>query len=160
MDTHPKRRKSKDNPYELSKINNEYLISFKDSKKVLQIVEINSIIYESFNKFELEDISQQHKFERHIEHSEMYESTLNKRMINSSIEIEDYVINKILFEELHRAIKLLPITQKRRLKMYFFYDMTLEEISKFEKCSIHSVFVSIERAKEKVKKSLNLDVKK
>ena len=43
--------------------------------------------------------------------------------------------------------------------MYFFEDKTYEEIAEIEGCSIHSVYVSIERSKDKIKKILNSGVK-
>ena len=42
--------------------------------------------------------------------------------------------------------------------MYYFNEMTLEEIAKIEDCSIHSVFVGIERAKEKIKKFIKFKI--
>ena len=52
---------------------NTYTVEFKDSRKITHIVEITEKVYEAFDLFELEDISQENKFRRHIEHSEIYE---------------------------------------------------------------------------------------
>lgn len=155
-----KRRKSKDNPYFISSIGNQNIIKFKNNKKVYETFEISSEIYEAFNKFELEDISQLHEYERHIEHSMLCEGTLYRRIINSQPTVEDIIMQKIIYEDLYYSIKLLPKIQQRRIIMYYFKDMTLNKISQLEHCSIHSVFVSIERGKENLKKFLILGVKK
>ena len=53
----PKRRKYKDNPYTLEYINNKCYIKFKDSKDILQVVEVSKDIHNIFDKSELIDIS-------------------------------------------------------------------------------------------------------
>lgn len=40
MDKHPKRRKSKDNPYKIIIENNKYLITFKNSNNAVEKIEI------------------------------------------------------------------------------------------------------------------------
>ena len=152
----PKRRKSKDNPYSLNynEENNTYKVSFKDGINIFHEIEVSEKIYEAFDKFELEDISQMHKYERHIEHSEIYENTLNNRAVDKPVSLEQEVENKIMVDELKNAINLLSEVQKRRLKMYYFEDMTLKQIADIEGCSPKNVFKSIEQAKENIKKNL------
>lgn len=152
----PKRRKSKDNPYSLNynEENNTYKVSFKDGINIFHEIEVSEKIYEAFDKFELEDISQMHKYERHIEHSEIYENTLNSRAVDKPTSLEQEVENKIMVDELKDAINLLSEVQKRRLKMYYFEDMTLKQIADIEGCSPKNVFKSIEQAKENIKKNL------
>ena len=55
-------------------------------------------------------------------------------------------------KRLYNAISNLSNLQKRRIILYYFLENTLDEIARQENCSIHSVFVSIERAKDKIKK--------
>ena len=152
----PKRRKSKDNPYSLNynEENHTYKVSFKDGINIFHEIEVSEKIYEAFDKFELEDISQMHKYERHIEHSEIYENTLNSRAVDKPVSLEQEVENKIMVDELKDAINLLSEVQKRRLKMYYFEDMTLKQIADIEGCSPKNVFKSIEQAKENIKKNL------
>ena len=82
--TLPKRNRSKDNPYVLDFDENKetYVVKFKDNKQILHIIEITEEIYRAFDKFELEDVSQNHKYRKHIEHSEIFEETINKRAIH------------------------------------------------------------------------------
>lgn len=114
----PKRKKSKDNPYTLifDDILNKYFVSFKDISKKEQIIEISEDVFEALNKFELEDISQMHKFDKHIEHSELYEETIYKRAINSVLSVEDIVDKKITITELKDAINTLSEKEKKELK--------------------------------------------
>lgn len=152
----PKRNKSKDNPYSLyfNEEKNIYTVEFVDNKKVIHKVEITEKVYQAFDKFELEDISQIHKFRKHIEHSELTENTLHNRMIEPSNNVEDIVENQIMMDDLKLAINTLTDTQKRRIKMYYFEDLTLKEIADIEGCSIKNIHKSIEQAKEKLKEIL------
>lgn len=150
----PKRRKSKDNPYVIERINGVNFVSFKDVNGVLQIVEVNAEVFEIFNKSELRDISQMHEYERHIEHSEVFENNLYKRSIDKALSVEEEVINKTTFENLKNAINNLPEIQRRRIKKYYFDDMTFEEIAKEENCTKRAVKFSIDIALEKISKIL------
>lgn len=152
----PKRKKSKDNPYTLifDDILNKYFVSFNDISKKEQIIEISEDVFEALNKFELEDISQMHKFDKHIEHSELYEETIYKRAINSVLSVEDIVEKKITITELKDAINTLSEKEKKRIKMYYFDDLTLEQISKIEKCSFQAIAKSIKCSIKKLKKLL------
>ncbi len=154
MATMPKRNKSKDNPYTLGFDDEKqvYTVEFVDNKKVVHKVEISEKVYQAFDKFELEDISQIHKFRRHIEHSEIFEETLNNRMVDKPITIEEEVEDKLLMEELKQAINQLSDTQKRRVKLYYFEDMTVEDIAALEGTTHQAVSKSIRKAVEEIKK--------
>ncbi len=150
----PIRNKSKDNPYTLGFDDEKqvYTVEFVDNKKVVHKVEISEKVYQAFDKFELEDISQIHKFRRHIEHSEIFEETLNNRMVDKPITIEEEVEDKLLMEELKQAINQLSDTQKRRIKLYYFEDMTVEDIAALEGTTHQAVSKSIRKAVEEIKK--------
>lgn len=152
----PIRNKSKDNPYTLGfdEEKQTYTVEFVDNKKTIQRVEISEEIYKAFDKFELEDISQIHKFRSHIEHSEVYEENLNKRAMNKPITIDKQVEDRLLIYELKEALNKLSETQKRRIKLYYFENKTLKEIAEIEHCSITSVKENIDSAINKLKKIL------
>jgi len=152
----PVRNKSKDNPYTLGydEEKNVYTVEFSDNKNIIHKVEITDKIYSAFDKFELEDVSQIHKYSKYIEHSEIYEETLNKRAMDKQLSVEEIVEHKMDMDGLKLAIDKLTDIQKRRLKMYYFEDMTLNEIAEIEGCSIKNVHKSIEQAKENIKKTL------
>ena len=65
----PKRRRKRDNPYNLIyTINKKYIVSFIDSKGLLREVEINEELYNLFDEFELRDLSELNEYDNHIEH--------------------------------------------------------------------------------------------
>lgn len=152
----PKRNRSKDNPYHLSydEERNTYIVEFTDNKNITHKVEISNEVYIALDVFELEDISQIHKYRKHIEHSEVYEESLNKRAINKPISIAEEVESKIMIEKLKDAIKELPDVQKRRIKKYYFDEMTLEEIAREENCSKVAIKYSIDIAIQKISKKI------
>lgn len=116
MDKRPKRRKDKYNPYTLYTKAGRYYISFVDVNNVLQKIEVSQEVFESFNKFELEDISQLNEYDRHLEHSEVDENTLYQKSVSSEQPLEEYFDKAQAGENLHMAINKLPNVQKRRLK--------------------------------------------
>ena len=154
----PKRRKSKDNPYTIfyQEDNNKFICIFRDSKNELQIVELTNEVFNALNIFELEDISQMHKIDKHIEHSELYEGTLNKRMINNIPSFEEIIEQKILIETIKNEIANLPKIQRIRVKKYFFEDKTMDEIAKEEGCSKVAVKYSIDLAIKKISKKFKI----
>ena len=160
----PKRRRHKDNPYKLSygKDNDTYMITFVINN-VEKSIEISKEIFDTFDIFELEDISQLHKVDkyiddRNIDGSEFMEIVLynNNKFTNKNI--EELIEDKMRNEELYKAISKLPEVQKRRLKLYYFEDLTLQEIANIEGCSVKNVYKSIELAKEKLKNLLKFKI--
>lgn len=154
MAERPKRRKSKDNPYTLKIVNSNYYIAFKDGMNKQREVEVSEEIFLLMDKFELEDISQMHKFDRHIEHSEVYEETLNKRAIKRPISLEDSVIKESTIEELKCAVDMLSEVQRRRIKKYYFEDKNEYQIAKEENTTQQAVNKSLQLAIKKLKEIL------
>ena len=151
---HPKRRKDKYNPYTIYEKDGHYYILFKDGQAVPYKLEINKRLYDIFDSFELDDLAYLNELDRHIEQSEVWESTLNTRAFYKVEGIEEIVFKKIQIERLHRAIKSLPEIQRRRVWMYYFENMTYEQIAKKEGCTKTPVKRSIEIAIEHLKKEL------
>ena len=156
MEKHSKRNKSKDNPYTLTynETTSSYIVEFKDNKNNNHKVEISEQVYEAFDKFELEDISQIHKYRKHIEHNEVYEETLYHRAIVESKSVESIVEEKIINENLKLAINKLTETQKRRIKLYYFEGLTQQEIAKIEKTSLRAVQYTLNSSLKKLKEIL------
>lgn len=156
MAERPKRRKHKDNPYTLEFIEekNSYRVSFKDVKGKYRRVEVNKEIYQAFDRFELDDLSELNEFDNHIEHSEIYENNLNERAMDKPLGVADIVETMLINEELKKAINELSDIQKRRIKMYYFEDMTLEDIARIEKTSHQAVSKSIIKALAELRKIL------
>lgn len=154
MDKRPKRRKDKYNPYTLYTKAGRYYISFVDVNNNFQEIEVSQEVFESFNKFELEDISQMNEYDRHLEHSESNENTLYQKSVSSEQPLEEYFDKAQAGENLHMAISKLPDLQKRRLKKYYFEEKTFEEISLEEGCTYQCVQRSVYRAVGKIKNIL------
>ena len=149
---HPKRRKDKDNPYTIYKTENgQCNLSFKDGQGMFHHLKIDKPLYRLFNQFELEDKSYLNYFDRYIEHSELTESSLAKRAVSKSESVEDIVYCRICNERLYHAISALPKKQRRRLVMYYFYDLTYEQIAMLEGCTPMPVKRSIDRAVKKLR---------
>ena len=152
---HPNRKKDKHNPYTLMIAEGRYYLSFIDGRGVMQNIEIDKVLYDLFNRFELEDISYLNRVSRHIEHSELTERSLNDRTFYKEESLEETVSRSMEYEQLHKAISKLPETQKRRLLLYFFGELTYEQIAEFEGCTKRAVKFSIDLAIEKLKKIFN-----
>lgn len=151
-----KRRKSKDNPYTLLNIDEKgiYKVAFKDGIGKFRIVEITQEVYEAFDRFELEDKSQMNKYERHIEHSEIFENNINERAMDKPISLEDEIIRKSTFEDLKNAIEQLPEIQRRRIKKYYFEDKTQQDIANEENVDIRAIQYTLSIALKKLKEIL------
>ena len=152
---HPNRKKDKHNPYTLMIVEGRYYLSFKDGRGIMQNIEIDKVLYDLFNRFELEVISYLNRVSRHIEHSELTERSLNDRTFYKEESLEETVSRSMEYEQLHKAISKLPETQKRRLLLYFFGELTYEQIAEFEGCTKRAVKFSIDLAIEKLKKIFN-----
>lgn len=156
MAERPKRRKHKDNPYTLEFIEekNSYRVSFRDVKGKFRRVEVNKEVYQAFDRFELDDLSELNEFDNHIEHSEVYENNLNERAMDKPLGVDKIVENNIRDEEIRKAISTLSDIQKRRIIKYYFEEKTEYEIAKEENATQQSVHIGLERAKEKLKEIL------
>lgn len=152
----PKRRKYKDNPYTLffDENNQIYFIIFKDIKGIINKVSVPFDVYSAFNLFELQDLSELNEYDNHIEHNEVYEESLYRRSIKKDESIDDQIIRKSTYEDLIIAINTLPEIQKRRIKKYYFDEMTEEEIAKEENTTNQSVHIILKRAIKNLKKIL------
>ena len=159
MVNRPKRRKDKDNPYSLDFKENSYVVSFKTNKNEYKEVKISEEVFKAFDKFELEDISQLHKVDKHIDmrvidNTEYMDIILFNNALNDEISIAEQIENKILQEELKKAILELSEVQKRRVIKYYFENKTLQKIAEEEGCSITSVKESLDSSINKLRKKL------
>lgn len=143
---HPKRKKDKLNPYTLSIENNTYYISFTDGQGSFHKLEINMELYNAFNSFELDDISQINMSSRHLAESDMNEELLSHRIADPSEPVDDHVYRRIMYQELHKAIAQLPQIQRRRVLLYYFGGYTYEQIAQMEDCTKRAVKFSVDAA--------------
>jgi len=151
----PKRRKDKYNPYTLTEKESKQFVSFRDGQGVFRELQITKELFEVLNRFELDDISVLNEWDRHIEHFEQTEQSLNRRAYYKAESVEAAVLRNIEYERLHRAISELPETQRRRLTLYYFRGLTYEQIAEMEGCSHPAVIKSVSAAIEKIRKILS-----
>ena len=148
MDKMPKRRKHQDNPYTLKKDEEKgiYIVNFRDSLGIDREVAISKELFKAFNEFELKDLSELNEYDNHIEHLQINENRLNEKARHKELNIEDNYIRKSTFEDLNKAIDMLPKVQRRRIKKYYFEELTLKEIAKEENCTKMAIKFSIDNA--------------
>lgn len=158
MDERPKRRKNKDNPYELisytKQDNKEYLVAFKDVNGDYKKLKISEEVFLELNQFELDDLKEMNEYDRHIEHSILYEDTLMKRILKKASLVDEQVEINYINEKLKKAIKKLSETERKRVILYFDYEMTEEQIGKLEGCSQQAISKNILYSLKKIKKFL------
>ena len=106
------------------------------------------------NRFELDDLKELNEFDRHIEHSELTEHTLNNRMLFKQESIEDLIMRKTSLQDLRKAINMLSEVQRRRIKLYYFDELTEKEIAKLENVSQKNISKSLTVAKNNLKEIL------
>ena len=158
-DRRPKRRKDRDNPYEIftTGINTacpHYYLSFKDGSGTKRCLQIDKALFDAFDGFELDDLSFMNEADRHYEQSEQSEEALVRRAFQSQESVEETVFQRVENEALHRAIVQLPEKQRRRLVLYYFGGLTYGQIAEMEECTIMPVKRSIDAAIERLKNIL------
>lgn len=151
----PKRRKDKYNPYTLSIENNMYYVSFMDTNKCMQKIEVDKDVFNALDSFELDDVSFMNEAERHYEFSELSESALNNRAVIKPKTVEESFMEKLKKDELDNIISSLTETQRKRMIYYYFENMTFKQIAALEGCAYQTVQKSIEKVKDKIKKILS-----
>ena len=158
-DPRPKRRRDKDNPYELfttsfGTAQPRYYLAFVDSTGTEQCIEIDKTLFDAFERFELDDISFMNEVDRHYEQSEQTEQSLNRRAAQPQESVEEAVFQRVEVETLRQAIAKLPEKQRRRLVLYYFCDLTYEQIAEMERCKYQTVQDTIYAALKNLKKFL------
>lgn len=156
IDPRPKRRKDKDNPYEifttgLGTAQPHYFLAFVDSTGAEQCVEIDKALFDAFDRFELDDISFMNEVDRHYEQSEQTEQSLNKRAMQPQESVEETVFQRVEVETLRQAVARLPEKQRSRLVLYYFGGFTYEQIAEMEGCTFQAIAKSIAAAEKTLK---------
>lgn len=151
IDPRPKRRRDKDNPYEIFTVgistgNPHYYIRFQDGTFTAHCMEISRELFEALNQFELDDLSHMNEVDNHYEHIHLSEVERNTRAINEPESVEEAVCRYIENEKLYAAMNRLPEKQYRRLVWYYFGGLTYAQIAEKEGCNYQAVQASIRSA--------------
>ena len=123
------------------------IIVFKDENGKSRVIRANEKLRDEYKKRKSEENSQNIKFSRYIEHSELTDISLNKRATNREISLEEQVISNLESERIIKEIWKLPTPQNRRVYMY-------TKIAKIENRSIPTVKESVDRGLENLRKKL------
>ena len=91
------------------------------------------------------------EFDRHTEHSEIYANNLEKRAKEKTISPEDEFIINATYEELKKAIDRLKEPYKRRIKMYYFYNLNETQIADIEGITQQGVSKSLHTSIENLR---------
>ncbi len=155
----PKRRKAKYNPYNIYTKQGDsgeirYFVSFFDSQGIWNDLEVTEQQFEYLNRCELEDIAYMNEVDRHYAQGDLTEEEIYSRVAAPTLSLEELVLQKMIMEELSRAMCSLPQTQRRRFSLYYFDGLTYEQIALMEGCSIPAVCYSIKAAKNFLKNFL------
>jgi RNA polymerase sigma-70 factor (ECF subfamily) len=133
-----------------------YFVSFKDGQAIMREVEVNREIYLALNDCRKHEKRQRSFYERHTEYSELTDETLNDRARYTPKTVEDTITEMERSEVLQKAIAELPEIQRRRFVLYCDEGMTYAAIGRLEGCSATSVKSSVDRAKAKIIKKLEV----
>ena len=158
-DPRPKRRRDKDNPYEIYTVgihtdHPRYYISFTDSVGVHRELEIEKALFEMLDRFGLDDLSVLNEVDNHYEYPELTEASLNSRAFEQPETVGKIAMQHIQSERLHKAIATLPEKQRNRLILYYFSGLTYEQIAEREGCKHPAIIKSVSAAIENLKKFL------
>lgn len=151
------RKRDQDKPlakidgYELSVRNGAYYIRFSDSNHVIQEAKVTKNQFAAFLKSVAQAKKEKNEQDRHIEQSELTEATLQRRMANKPSPLEDQLHTEMENDRLWQAIKELPKLSQKRIYLYYFERMTLEQIAKIEGVETYPVWISIQIALKKLR---------
>lgn len=157
IDPRPKRRKDQNNPYKLLTVGIDteephYYVSFTDSQGVQICKEIDKVLFDVLDQFELYDLSVLNEIDNHYEQSELTEESLSTRAAVQQVPLDELVFQKLQHQKLHKAISKLPELQRRRLVLYYFGGYTYKQIACMEGCSKVAVKYTIDKAIDTLKK--------
>lgn len=156
-DPRPKRRREPDNPYEIFTVGigtdaPRYYLRFREGSAAGYCLEIDRALFEALNRFELEDISHLNEVDNHYETRNLPGEALTARAVNQPETPEETALRHLEMEQLYEAMKRLPAAQYRRLVLYYFKDLTYEQIAEMEGCTKVAVKAAIDRALAALKK--------
>lgn len=142
------------NELSVSDDNKRFYLTFKDYLGNTIKSEIPEEIYNTYKKEHLIQFKMENEERRHWEQSKQTEESVYKKSFNYQKGVEEIIIENEEKEKIRITITKIPELQKRRIKMRYYKEMTLEEISKNEKCSIVAVKYSLDNAEDNIRKIL------
>jgi RNA polymerase sigma-70 factor (ECF subfamily) len=133
-----------------------YFVSFKDGQAIQRETEVSEAVYLMFCQFVKTERNLRRWDERHTEYSELTDETLNDHARHTPKGVDEAAIEAERNETLYRAIAELPEIQRRRFLLYCDEGMTYAAIGRLEGCSAMSIKDSVDRARAKIIKKLEV----
>ena len=120
-DKRPKRRKYADFPYTIFTVEAEnaepqFYVRFVDGEGKNHCIALGMELYRAMNQLELDVKRLHNEEERHFARGVQFPEAI----CASGDQVADWVEGKLMQEALHKAITILPDTQRRRLELYYF----------------------------------------
>ena len=142
--------------YNLEYVENEdkYYISFKDSVGNNCRIEIEKEIFDVYMTSRKAYTKIKNETSRYLEHSELTDISLYNRSFEKLKNVEEFIVGKVTDEELYKIIKSIREPHNKRLEMYVFNNMTVEEIALKEDKTIRAIRYSLEEGKKEILKKL------
>lgn len=147
MDQRPKRNRDKDNPYFLhsDKENNTYIIHFSNENKKYN-VEISEELFTELDNTERDEARRIQYDKRYLEQSYQTDISLYNKAVNKPLSVEEKIIKDNEYKKLYKAMETLSLMHRRRILLYYKYNLSMSEIAEIEGCSKVAVKYSIDVA--------------
>jgi RNA polymerase sigma-70 factor (ECF subfamily) len=129
----------------------QYYVLFTDGQSIPRETEVSRPVYLEFLRFVKTERNLRRSDERHIEQLKLSDETLHTRSMCQSKSIEEMAFDSLQNEHLRKAVKELPVTQRRRFILHHEFGLTYGQIAEMEGCKRQPVTRSIERAEEKIR---------
>ena len=131
---------------------NKYYIFFKDSVGNECKLEIKEEVFNVYMKSKQEYKKIQNQYDRYEEHSEQSEKNLYEKCTITEESVEDIIIKNESYRELRKTVKKVTSPHNKRIEMYFFKEMTIQEIAGKEGKNERTIRYSIKRGIDEILK--------
>ena len=129
-----------------------YFVSFTDGQGVRRETRVSRPVYLEFLRFVRIERNLQRWDERHVEMSEITDSTLYRRALHPPKSLEETIFDSISNKKLRLVIQNLPEIQRRRFVLRHEFGLTYKQIAEIEGAKRQTVTRSIYKAEKEIKK--------
>lgn len=136
------------NKLTVSEDGKRFYITFKDYLGNEITSEIPKEIYRTYKNAYLNNFKMKYEERKHWDADEQTEESIYEKSFEQQKSLEEIVIENEEKENIKITITRIPELQSRRIKMRYFKEMTLKDISKIEDCSIVAVKYSLDNAEK------------
>ena len=129
-----------------------FIVSFKEEDGTHREVRVSEEIYLDLENAQRHERNFARWGRRRLERLDLKDEELYERALHKPKSVEDTVLDNLRDEHLAQAIDELPEIQRRRFVLYHEFGLTYDQIAEIEGCSKVAIKLSVDRAREKVKK--------